>query len=84
MLSDCVLTFKKMYIADMPPSNIECPSSVVDCQCDDHLERKDVQITLPISAKRCYELLFSDEQNAPPTDGGVWAKKTVAIEGHGK
>ncbi|KAI8641777.1 hypothetical protein BD408DRAFT_433004 [Parasitella parasitica] len=67
---------------DMPPSNIACPESSVECNCDDHLERKDAQINLPISAKRCYELLFSDEQTAPPTDGGVWAGKTAAIEGH--
>ncbi|KAF1803955.1 hypothetical protein FB192DRAFT_1277897 [Mucor lusitanicus] len=67
---------------DMPPSNIECPDSAVECNCDDHLERKDAQITLPISAKRCYELLFSNEQTAAPTDGGVWAGKTAAIEGH--
>lgn len=68
----------------MPPSNIKCPDFAVDCNCDDHLERKDAQITLPISAKRCYELLFSNEQTAAPTDGGVWAGKTAAIEGHGK
>ncbi|KAL7317917.1 SNF1-interacting protein [Mucor circinelloides] len=67
---------------DMPPSNIKCPDFAVDCNCDDHLERKDAQITLPISAKRCYELLFSNEQTAAPTDGGVWAGKTAAIEGH--
>ncbi|KAL9545535.1 hypothetical protein MBANPS3_007111 [Mucor bainieri] len=67
---------------DMPPSNIECPASAVECHCDDHLERKDASITLPISAKRCYELLFSNEQTAAPSDGGVWAGKTAAIEGH--
>lgn len=38
---------------------------------------------LPISAKRCYEMLFSNEQTAPPTNGGVWEEKTAAIEGHG-
>jgi hypothetical protein len=48
------------------------------------LERQDAQMILPISAKRCYELLFSNEQTAPPTNGGVWEEKTVAIEGHGK
>lgn len=68
----------------MPPPNITCPDSAIDCNCDDHLERKDVQIVLPISAKRCYELLFSNEQTAPPSNGGVWAGKTAAIEGHGK
>lgn len=71
-------------LADMPPSHITCPDNPVDCNCDDHLEKQDAQIILPISAKRCYELLFSDEQTAPPTTGGVWEKKTAAIEGHGK
>lgn len=60
------------------------PQGPVECNCDDHLEKMDAQITLPISAKRCYELLFSDEQTAPPTNGGVWEQKTAAIEGHGK
>ncbi|CEP07785.1 hypothetical protein [Parasitella parasitica] len=72
----------RMLESDMPPSNILYPKSFVECNCDDHPERKDSQINLPISAKRCYELLFSDEQTAPPTDGGVWAEKTAAIEGH--
>lgn len=46
------------------------------------MERQDAQITLPISAKRLYELLFSSEQTAPPTTGGVWEDKTTAIVGH--
>jgi hypothetical protein len=72
------------YIADVPPSNIKVPEDSVECNCDDHLERQDAQISLPISAKRCYELLFSNEQTAPPTNGGVWEDKTTAIVGHGK
>jgi hypothetical protein len=57
---------------------------MVDCGCDDHLDKQDIQLNLPISAKRLYELLFSDEQTATPsTDGGVWNDKTAAIEGHG-
>ncbi|KAI8374045.1 hypothetical protein EDC96DRAFT_437703 [Choanephora cucurbitarum] len=67
---------------DMPPANIECPKGPVECNCDDHLDRQDIQINLPISAKRLFELMFTDEQNAPPTDGGVWNQKTAAIEGH--
>lgn len=70
-------------IADVPPSHIHIPEGHIDCNCDDHLERQDAQMILPISAKRCYEMLFSNEQTAPPTDGGVWEEKTVAIEGHG-
>lgn len=65
---------------DMPP--FKAPEGPVECNCTDHLDRQDLQINLPISAKRCYELLFSNEQTAPPTNGGVWFDKTLAIEGH--
>lgn len=66
---------------DMPP--VPCPEGPVECNCTDHLDRQDLQIQLPISAKRCFDLLFSDEHNAiPPTNGGVWQDKTEAIEGH--
>lgn len=68
----------------MPPPHINSPEGSVECNCDDHLEKMDAHITLPISAKRCYDLLFSNEQTAPPTNGGVWEQKTAAIEGHGK
>ncbi|KAG2234954.1 hypothetical protein INT48_005108 [Thamnidium elegans] len=67
---------------DMPPSHIHVPKGPVECNCDDHLEKETEQATLPISAKRCYELLFSNEKTAPPSTGGVWEKKTNAIEGH--
>lgn len=68
----------------MPPSHIHVPNGPVECNCDDHLEKETQQATLPISAKRCYELLFSNEKTAPPSNGGVWKAKTNAIEGHGK
>lgn len=78
-----VLEKPKPYIdPDVPPSHIHVPDGPVDCNCDDHLERQDAQMILPISAKRCYEMLFSNEQTAPPTNGGVWEEKTAAIEGH--
>ncbi|KAI7897495.1 uncharacterized protein BX663DRAFT_481716 [Cokeromyces recurvatus] len=63
---------------NLPPEHIQCPNEPVSCNCDDHLDRLECQITLPISAKRLYELMFSEEQS----NGGVWAKKTEAIEGH--
>ncbi|KAI9246007.1 hypothetical protein EDC94DRAFT_529843 [Helicostylum pulchrum] len=67
---------------DMPPLHIHVPNGPVECNCDDHLEKETQQATLPISAKRCYELLFSNEKTAPPSNGGVWKAKTNAIEGH--
>ncbi|CAO3627035.1 unnamed protein product [Cunninghamella blakesleeana] len=73
---------KKFVDPDALPNGIEKPSEPIDCECEDHLDKLDVELELPISAKRLYELMFSDEKTAPPTDGGVWNSKTEAIEGH--
>ncbi|KAI8075098.1 hypothetical protein BC940DRAFT_287440 [Gongronella butleri] len=67
---------------DALPAHITAPTEPVVCACDDHLDRLDVEMELPVSAKRLFELMFSDEANAPPTAGGVWNKKTEAIQGH--
>ncbi|KAI8081629.1 uncharacterized protein BX664DRAFT_268258, partial [Halteromyces radiatus] len=61
---------------------IQQPSGPVSCDCDDHLDRRDAELVLPISAKRLFELMFSDESTAPPSNGGVWNAKTEGIEGH--
>lgn len=37
---------------------------------------------LPISAKRLFDLMFSDASTAPPTEGGVWKGKTEGVDGH--
>ncbi|KAI9302210.1 hypothetical protein BJ944DRAFT_242579 [Cunninghamella echinulata] len=74
---------KKAYVdPDALPAHIEKPTEPIQCECEDHLDKLDVELELPISAKRLYELMFTDEKNAPPTDGGVWNAKTEAIEGH--
>lgn len=45
----------------------------------------EIEHEFPISAKRLFELMFSDECNVTPkTDGGVWEGKTAGTEGHGK
>ncbi|KAI8380980.1 uncharacterized protein BYT42DRAFT_643857 [Radiomyces spectabilis] len=67
---------------DELPPNFELPEGPVECGCEDHLDRLEAEIDFPISAKRLFELMFSDEQNAAPTDGGVWQGKTAAIAGH--
>ncbi|ORX42363.1 hypothetical protein DM01DRAFT_1341076 [Hesseltinella vesiculosa] len=77
----------KLPIAAIPdpdalPAQVPVPTEPVVCACDDHLDRLDVEVELPVSAKRLFELMFSDANNAPPTDGGVWHKKTEAILGH--
>lgn len=64
---------------------MEYPKKPVSCKCDDHLDKLESEIELPISARRLYELMFSDEQNVTPaTNGGVWEKKAIGTEGHGK
>ncbi|CAO3595848.1 unnamed protein product [Absidia cylindrospora] len=74
---------KKPFVdPDTLPDHITKPSGPLDCQCDDHLDRRDAEMELPISAKRLYELMFSDEATAPPANGGVWNSKTEGIDGH--
>ncbi|KAG0174817.1 SNF1-interacting protein [Apophysomyces sp. BC1021] len=67
---------------DEPPAHIRVPKGESTCECDNHLERLEVQLELPIAAKRLYEMMFSDEKTGPPSDGGVWKSKTEAIAGH--
>ncbi|ORZ07683.1 hypothetical protein BCR42DRAFT_426010 [Absidia repens] len=74
---------KKPFVdPDTLPDHITKPSGPLDCHCDDHLDRRDAEMELPISAKRLYELMFSDEATAPPANGGVWNSKTEGIDGH--
>ncbi|KAI8139083.1 hypothetical protein BJV82DRAFT_628160 [Fennellomyces sp. T-0311] len=67
---------------DQLPSHIKAPDGPVSCNCDDHLDKLETEIEFPISAKRLYDIMFSDEANASPSDGGVWAGKTAGTEGH--
>ncbi|KAI8337075.1 hypothetical protein BC941DRAFT_426643 [Chlamydoabsidia padenii] len=76
------LVRKPFIDPDAIPDHIEKPSGPITCDCDDHLDRRDAEMELPISAKRLYELMFSDETTAPPTDGGVWKGKTEGVQGH--
>ncbi|KAI8976095.1 hypothetical protein BDB01DRAFT_853390 [Pilobolus umbonatus] len=57
------------------------PSEPVECKCDDHFERQDAQIRLPISAKQCFEMLFTPEDGTLD-DNHLWANKLSAILGH--
>ncbi|KAI8981625.1 hypothetical protein BDF20DRAFT_999755 [Mycotypha africana] len=67
---------------DTLPADIPTPDRPVNCNCDDHLDRQEVQLHLPISAKRCFELMFSDVETASLVTNSVWEDKTTAIEGH--
>ncbi|KAF7724746.1 SNF1-interacting protein [Apophysomyces ossiformis] len=67
---------------DDPPAHLRVPKGACACECDDHLDRLEVEIDLPVAAKRLYEIMFSDEETEPASDGGVWKAKTEAIAGH--
>ncbi|CAO3587414.1 unnamed protein product [Absidia cylindrospora] len=65
---------------DAIPDHINKPTGSVTC-CHEHLDRFDAEVELPISAKRLFELMFSDESTGPSTNGGVWNNKTEGIDG---
>ncbi|CDH50646.1 transcription factor [Lichtheimia corymbifera JMRC:FSU:9682] len=68
---------------DELPSHISAPDGPKECACDQHLDKVEIEHEFPISAKRLYELMFSDECNVTPkTNGGVWEGKTSGTEGH--
>ncbi|KAI9260525.1 hypothetical protein BDA99DRAFT_560606 [Phascolomyces articulosus] len=67
---------------DELPSHIKTPKGPLTCDCDDHLDRLETELEFPISAKRLYDIMFSDEANASPSDGGVWLGKATGTDGH--
>ncbi|KAI9321203.1 hypothetical protein BX666DRAFT_2023358 [Dichotomocladium elegans] len=68
---------------DQLPPDIVAPDGPVGCLCSEHMDKMVTEMEFPISAKRLFDLMFSDEYNATPeTDGGVWAGKTAGTEGH--
>lgn len=54
------------------PNDIPKPKGEVSCDCADHLEKKEADLVLPVSAKQLYQLMFSDEQT------GIWFKLNKA------
>lgn len=59
--------------ADELPPDFKVPSSPCSCDCGDHLDKVEAQVELPVSAKRLFEMLFSDEKMP-----GIWEAKTTA------
>lgn len=53
---------------------MEAPSGPVSCDCDNHLDKLEAEIELPISAKHLYYIMF-DESN--PSYMDIWEQKTV-------
>ncbi|KAI9268822.1 hypothetical protein BDA99DRAFT_546152 [Phascolomyces articulosus] len=58
--------------SDEIPSHIQVPSGPCLCECNDHLDKVESEIQLPISAKRLYDLLFDSQ------DIAIWESKNNA------
>lgn len=64
--------------ADELPANVKEPSGPVLCDCKDHLDKLEGEIEVPVSAKKLFEYLFSDEQTGPSANGGAWNKMNTS------
>jgi hypothetical protein len=42
------------------PSDFILPPAEVPCDCQDHLEKKEFEVALPIPAKKLFDMLFGD------------------------
>ncbi|KAI9301593.1 hypothetical protein BJ944DRAFT_252193 [Cunninghamella echinulata] len=63
---------------DELPPHIQAPNGPAGCGCDDHLEKMEYEANLQMSAKRLFELLFSEEKTGAAANGGIWNQKTIA------
>ncbi|KAI7873220.1 uncharacterized protein EV154DRAFT_528530 [Mucor mucedo] len=57
-----------------PPEDFKLPTGPVNCGCDNHLDKLEAEIEVPISARHLYYLLFSEDN---PNYLDIWEKKTV-------
>lgn len=53
----------------------------MNCKCENHLDKLESEVELPISAKRLYHILF-DEENPQYLD--IWERKTAENKSRGK
>lgn len=53
----------------------------MNCKCENHLDKLESEVELPISAKRLYHILF-DEGNSQYLD--IWERKTAENKSKGK
>ncbi|KAJ3088632.1 hypothetical protein HK102_008300, partial [Quaeritorhiza haematococci] len=54
---------------DLPP-NITPPAGEASCQCTEHLERKEIDVVLPVPCKKLFDLLFGGN----PDNQMFWEK----------
>lgn len=67
-------------IAHALPADFKAPSGPVSCGCDNHYDKLEAEIEVPISAKHLYYMLF-DETNPNYID--IWERKTVENKSKG-
>ncbi|KAI7900458.1 uncharacterized protein BX663DRAFT_517696 [Cokeromyces recurvatus] len=72
--SDISDTTQKPNNPFAPPKDFKIPLKPVSCECDNHLDKLEAEIEVPISAKHLYYILFSDDN---PEYMSIWEKKTV-------
>ncbi|CEP12823.1 hypothetical protein [Parasitella parasitica] len=56
------------------PDDFKIPSAPVSCGCENHLDKLEAEIEVPISAKHLYYIMFAEE-NYHAAD--IWEKKTA-------
>ncbi|CAO3658004.1 unnamed protein product [Rhizopus stolonifer] len=56
------------------PSDFKLPSEPVSCKCENHLDKLESEVELPVSAKKLYYTLFDDEN---PNYMDIWERKTL-------
>ncbi|KAI8987418.1 hypothetical protein BDF20DRAFT_910043 [Mycotypha africana] len=57
-----------------PPDTFKAPVGPVSCGCDNHLDKLEAELKLPVSARHLYYILFS---GANPNYRDIWEKKTA-------
>ncbi|KAL9548325.1 hypothetical protein MBANPS3_005731 [Mucor bainieri] len=56
------------------PDDFNHPSAPVSCGCENHLDKLEAEIEVPISAKHLFYIMFAEEN---PHAIDIWEKKTV-------
>ncbi|KAI9321723.1 hypothetical protein BX666DRAFT_2023819 [Dichotomocladium elegans] len=56
---------------DEVPANIQVPKGPAGCKCDEHLDKVEDEVELPVSAKKLYDYLFGEES-------AIWELKNTA------
>lgn len=68
-------------LAHALPSDFKLPSEPVSCKCENHLDKLESEVELPVSAKKLYYTLFDDEN---PNYMDIWERKTLGNKSKGK